>query len=463
MSLIKHSTIILKYTAFAVLFSIALSGCSILPKKKSTVDPRTTNLVVWSFENEDVWKPIIKDFEKQNKGYTMVYEKQTFDDSYENRVLNSILATRKPDVWAMPNDWVYRHKDKFYPMPDTMVATTKLSDTYVQSIAQSVLFDNKIYALAPTTDPLIVYYNPNLFNKALDNFTLTTKDKTALSRANSLLSEPPKIWSDIIAASNLITQKSGNNITLSGIALGTTKIYNSQDILYAMMLQNETKVTSEDYKLATFNLPTNTSTGTNDTPGKRALEFYTSFADPSSPNYSWNDSLGDELQAFADGKVAMIVGYSSLQTQILQRFPGLSFTYKKTYLPQVNADNSKIVDFARFTALGVNSISLMPTQAWNLINIAHSSYSESFASNSRLFSSKKASSYDISFTNRTAGNPEKLTLATAKSLIKGRYPVEFDSITKSMIDSLNAKTSDSQTIIDTAANRATELLRKESW
>jgi len=55
-----------------------------------------------------------------------------------------------------------------------------------------------------------------------------------------------------------------------------------------LMLQNQTKMISEDLGQASFNLPTKDSSGKDIYPGTKALDFYTSYSNPSSPNYTWN-------------------------------------------------------------------------------------------------------------------------------------------------------------------------------
>ena len=273
---------IFKFTSYFVLaafFSVALSGCG-----KKTTTTTSKNMVVWSFEDDDAWKTIKKDFEKKNKGYTLTYQKQTLDSDYENKVLNSILSGQGPDVWSMPNDWVYRHKDKLAAMPADMLKTFNI-DSFVPSVKESVDIDDNIYALSPSAEPLMVYYNPKLFSSTSNNIQNNSKDKTLIASANKLLQEPPALWTDLVQAANLLTQKDANgNITVSGLAMGTSGITNSADILYLLMLQNSTSIISSDMKLATFNLPKDTSTGSSDIPGKKALEFYTSFSNPASGN-----------------------------------------------------------------------------------------------------------------------------------------------------------------------------------
>lgn len=444
------------YFVLAAFFAVALSGCG-----KTTTTTTNKTLVVWSFEDADAWKSIKKNFEKNNKGYALSYQQQTLDSDYENKVLNSILSGQGPDVWSMPNDWVYRHKDKLATMPTDMLKEFKI-DSFVPSVGESVDIDNNIYALSPSAEPLMIYYNPKLFTSTYDSIQENSTDKDYRKTADQLLQEPPALWTDLVKAANMLTQKDAKgNITVSGLAMGTSSITNSADILYLLMLQNGTSIISSDTKLATFNLPKDTSTGSSDVPGEKALEFYTSFSNPSSSNYTWNDSIGNDVDAFAAGKVAMIFGYSSLQNTLLQKYP--SVVYKKAYAPQVNGDSDKIVDFARFNAFGVSKLSSHQTLGWELISSLTNDYSDEFNSYSRIYSSKKASSYEINLTNRSGSNPEKLSLATAQSLIKGRYPADFDKNLKDAMDMVNTKKQDSQSALDLAASKSTDLLRKESW
>lgn len=445
------------FCLLAVGFSLVLSGCG---TKTATT---SRNVVVWSFEDEDAWQPIIKAFASKNKGYTLTYVKQVPDENYENKVLNSILTDQTPDVWAMPNDWVYRHKEKLYPAPATITKTLDLDKQFVPSIKESVFFDNNVYALSPSSEPLMVYYNPALFETALKEFNATeaAKDINTKKRTATLLTEPPALWSDFTDTAKLLTKKNGNNITQAGVAIGTQRISNAADIIYLLMLQNETDILSLDTKLATFNLPKSTSTGANDIPGKRAVEFYTSFANPASSNYSWNDALGSDVDAFATGKVGMIFGYSSLANTFLQKYPDLK--YKKAYVPQLSNDSTKITDYARFTAFGVSNYSKNPAQGWSLVSLLANDHSEEFNSATKTYSAKKSSSYDVALKNRTGNSPEKLELATARSLVKGRYPAEFDFYIKQTVASILTQSINPGTALDLSANKITELLRKETW
>ncbi|MFA6963207.1 MAG: extracellular solute-binding protein [Patescibacteria group bacterium] len=452
----------LKFASYAVMmafFTVALSGCT---KKTSTTDARATKVIVWSFEDPDVWKPIVKDFESTNKGYTMEYVQQTLDAAYENKVLNSQLSGTGPDVWSMPNDWVYRHKDKLVPAPTAITSKVNMDEGYVQSIKQSVQIDNNIYALSASAEPMIVYYNPSLIRQALSDLEKSTVSGVTYERISKMFDPVPNTWTNFAEAMPYLTKRDGDNISIAGAAIGSDNVSYPQDILYLLMLQNETKILSDDLKLAMFSLPSSTPVGTEEVPGKRALEFYTSFANPKGANYTWNESMGNDVEAFVNGKVAILFGYDRLLNVFAQKYPTFK-DYATTYVPQVNTEPDKIIDYARFNAFGVSAITPNSAIAWNVVHGLATTYSSNITSASRLYGSYKYDSYEIGIENRTGNNPEKLELATAKAFQKGRYPGDFDANMRNAIRAVNKGTLTAQAALNQAADNITVLLRKETW
>lgn len=445
--------------------AVATSGCSLFGSK-TPVAPKV--ITIWGFDDEDVWKPFFKDASKILDGYEVVYVKKTLDDSYENNTLNSILSGKGPDVWAIPNDWVYRHKDKLAPMPDSLVKKTEINveDMFVPAVKDSSIFDGKIFSLSPAVDTLMLYYNPEIFETVLNEYNDTHRGENnveARREASRLLDQAPTTWSDIAKASNLITRKGGSSISRSGIALGTANnIARSQDILYALMLQNETAITSSDYKLATFNLPQNTNSGANDYPSRRALDFYTSFSDPNSANYSWNTTMSQDIESFASGQTSMIISYESFTNYLSQIYP--NFKYQKSPLPQIGDRDDNVVDYASYTTYAVPALSKNVELAWKVIYSLSTDSASSYSSTVRVAHSQKKKDFIPSLTERSEeANPGKSQTQTAKVWIKGRYPEEIDRIFGSIIDNKISGKLDSQSALDLGANQITELLRKESW
>lgn len=446
-----------------ILVTTLISGCS---SRKTSA---TKVFTIWGFDDEDVWKPVIKEAAKDSlKGYEVKYFKKVFNDSYENDSLNSILSGQGPDVWAIPNDWVYRHKDKLAPMPDDLIKSSKLNldDQFVSAIKQSSYFDNKLYALSPTVDTLMVYYNEKVFETALEEYNNSHKgEENAEARKNAsrLLGQVPVIWSDFSEAAKLINIKNGGSFSRSGLAMGTANnIASAEDILYALMLQDGGKMTSDNYNLATFNLPQSTTAGSGEVAAKKALEFYNSFANGGSPNYSWNSSMPNNVEAFVNGQVGMIFGYESLSNYLAQVYPG--FKYKKAPLPQIGSSNDNAVDYASYITFSVPKLSLNSNVAWLTIILLSTTQASSYANTIQISESAKKKDFQISLKDREGeNNPGKLQTQTAQTWVKGRYPNEADSAIRTAIDNVVIGKQDSQSALDLAASTITTLLRKNTW
>jgi len=456
------------YVLALVFFSVALSGCSLTSNKKPAPTVAQTpvvnqnEIVVWGFEDEDVWKPIKGAFDASAGGLLLRYEKHTLDDEYENKVLNSITAGQGPDAWAMPSDWVYRHKDKLAPPPvdpKTKTNGIDLKEMYAPSIAQSVQFNNYIYALPVSAEPLIVYYNPKIFEKTLNDFFelhSLPEEENLRNKTAELLYAPPATWGNFVEAVKLLTKKNGKEITTAGVAMGTSSIASAQDILYLLMLQNNTRIISEDLKLATFNLAKDNIVDPSNIPGKRALDFYTSFSNPNSVNYSWNDAIGSSLDAFANGKVAMIFGYPSLQQKFLQSYP--NFQYRKAFVPQLGQEQYQVTDYVKFTAFGVSRLSKNIPAAWALVK--QISFDPSYIAQA---DQTPGAGKIVGATRDYVNNPEPAEIMDGQSLVKGRFPGEFDENIKSAITAVNNGSRDSKSALDIAAVNVTDLLKKTGW
>ncbi len=468
MNILKKTFYVLTILSLATLFS----GCSSKQKTETTKKVFT----IWSFEDEDIWKPIITQMgKKELKGYEIKYIKKTLTDTYENDALNSIMTGEGPDIWAIPNSWVYRHKDKLVAMPDALIKSTKMDidAKFVPTVKESCYFDNKLYGLSPTVDTMMLYYNQKLFEEANSDFRAANKvnyleskeiqeAKTQLlQQTNKLLSNPPNTWNDMVRINKLITKKNGNDITRSGISLGDpSNVRYSTDIVYALMMQNGTKLLSDDLKLATLNLPQNTAASSNDYPAKRALEFFTSFSDPSSENYSWNATMPKNLDSFGDGKTAMIIAPGSAANYFNQKFPSLQ--YRTAPFPQIGTNNEEVTDYGVFTAFVTPKLSPTRDIAWSIIyKISSGEYS--FDTSIKLGSSLKKYSDPITVKDRGGASPLNFQSQTAHTWIKGRYPVETDNYLASAISEVANKKQTPQAALDAAAVSITDLLKKETW
>ena len=98
--------------------------------------------------------------------------------------------------------------------------------------------------------------------------------------------------------------------------------------------------------------------------GSNAVNFYLSFANPASSNYSWNESFPESIEAFTQNKVAMIIDYSSAIKKI-ESFNAY-LNYSIVPLPQPAQTLNK-QNYADYWVYGVSGISKNPQAAWNFI------------------------------------------------------------------------------------------------
>lgn len=445
-------------STLAVAMALTLTGCG------TTTTAKPNSIVIWGFVDEDVFTPIIKDFKTQNKGITVTYVKKTLDGNYEDNALNSILSGQGPDVWAIPNDWVYRHKDKLSAMPATMLTSKKIvaKDYFADVVMQNNVFDNQIYGLSPTIDVLQAYYNPTIFDNSRSNINknLGSNNSTLASSLSQILNKFPITWGEFNQIIPYLTTKNGSTITTAGAAIGTSgNVSNAQDLLSLLMLQNQTKMLSDDLSQATINLPVKNAAGADVFSGKNSLDFYTSYANHGAPNYAWNATMPNDVQAFVQGKVAIIFGYSDLAIYLRQVYP--NFQFQQALMPQVG-DINNIVDYAHYTSYVVPNASPNTQLAWQFIQSLSTDEASTYRSATKEISSKKVET-EVVLKNRGAGTPSQDQIKTAQSWNKGRYPVDIDAQFKQAIDRVNSSSQNSQASLDTAASNITELLRKKTW
>jgi ABC-type glycerol-3-phosphate transport system substrate-binding protein len=88
----------------------------------------------------------------------------------------------------------------------------------------------------------------------------------------------------------------------------------------------------------------------NNKESKNALTFYTEFAKTSSPLYSWNYRMHNSLDAFSEGRLAMMFNYSWQMDVIKKKSPKLNFGVAS--VPQV--PNKLRVNYANYWGYGVS-------------------------------------------------------------------------------------------------------------
>lgn len=299
-----------KFIAFLlVAVSLLFSGCGsakpMQPQYKLTLE-------VWGFDDADVFTEAFANYTKLNPAVTQVnYKKQVLDvTSYKADVLDAIAAGKGPDIFLIHNAWLPAYKDKISEAPIDVLSEQKVKNNFVDVVTADFVEAGKIFALPLSVDSLALYYNKDLFNEAG-------------------ITAPPENWDAFVADAQKLTKIDNTGQMLrSGAALGTvSNINRATDIVAALMLQNETKMTDEKRIRATFDAATSMMGVDNkpSSPGQNALEFYTNFAKTTSATYSWNNRMHNSIDAFSENTLAMMLNYSWQREAIMNKSPKLNF------------------------------------------------------------------------------------------------------------------------------------------
>jgi multiple sugar transport system substrate-binding protein len=331
----------------------ALPGCS---QKKEAV-----TLEFWNvYDDSDVFKFLIDEFRQEYPNVKINYYKKSAA-GYETELVNALAAGRGPDIFAVHNTWLPKHIDKLQPLIDPkMMNLQSFRDSFVDVVYNDFVasppsspdsqekFPEQIYGIALYVDTLALYWNKDIFNSAG-------------------IAEPPKNWHEFSSDVEKLTKKDeAHNIIVAGAAIGGAKNINrATDILTMLMMQTgATMVDLKGYQ-ATFNDSITTASQTYQ-PGADSLRFYTDFGNPNKKVYTWNEKIHYSIDAFVEGRAAMMLNYAYHIPTIRAKEPHLKFGVAPAPQPK---DAKNLTTFANYWGLGVSAASLPAQQkyAWTFL------------------------------------------------------------------------------------------------
>ncbi|MFH1284360.1 MAG: extracellular solute-binding protein [Candidatus Peregrinibacteria bacterium] len=360
---------------FSILASFFLSGCRTKEPVAALKNYDGIELTYYKvFDDSDVIEPMIQQYQTDHPGLKIHYKKFSDFDEYQRTILNEMAEGEGPDIFSMQNTWFTGNYKKLVPMPDTFGGSQAFEPTFVDVAYKDLVRTDqngieRVYGLPMTVDTLALYYNKDQFEDRIPE-----KGK------------PSATWEGIKEDVQLLNKEdnSFDRFDVSGIAMGRAdNIDRGVDILYLLFLQYGVKFYNDNISEAIF--ATQQGGGASAYPGLSALDFYTSFADSSQKNYSWNEFTADddseykEIDTFAAGDVSMIVGYAYTYDLIIDAISGLDAKGLKTidkdairiapipqlYDPAVSSE--KRVTYASYFAETVSRNTEYPDLAWDFL------------------------------------------------------------------------------------------------
>ncbi|MDB5255263.1 MAG: protein of unknown function with transrane region [Candidatus Nomurabacteria bacterium] len=324
---------------FIVGFVIAVAVFSGIFSSSSTTTSTTPagSVVVWGVLPMSEMQKYVDNFNSENYGYTLNYTQHSPDTFYQE-LITTLADGQSPDLVLINAEQYPQLSSKLYTIPFSAYTERTFRDTNIDG-AQLFLSATGVGALPLLVDPMVVYYN-----------------KDILASKNFL--SPPSTWDDLQATIPLLTKRDARQqITQSAIAMGqTTNVLHFRDILSTLFLQTGNTIVTN--KQVTLNQGTS---ATEVPPTVEALNFYTSFSNPTTNNYTWNGSLSESLQNFLAGKSAFYIGRASELFTIQSQNPNLNFDVTKMFQ---SSATGRAVTYGSFISVGIMAKAPNPVAAY---------------------------------------------------------------------------------------------------
>ena len=353
-NLTQKQIIIIAAVAIIVIVGLVIFMLNI---RKSAGGAGTLNITIWGTDSPKAFNDMISSYAGPGSGSSATIKyTQITAANYHETLLSAIAAGTGPDIFEIGNRDLAQWKSVLTPIPAadaTTFSLVTLQNDFPTVAGQDFVSGGQIYALPLSIDTLAMIYNKDLVDSAG-------------------IATIPATWTDFDNdVPKLRAINSTGQLTQAAAALGgsQTSIANAPDIVFLMMLQNGTTMTSSDGSTVNFTgLSATANSGSSGapagSPGLNAFNFYLSFANSASPYYTWSDSMGNAEDSFAQGKTAIIFDYSSALATIKAKSPFLNYAVAPMLQP---AGATAAVNYAKYSGLAVNRNSANVAEAWSFI------------------------------------------------------------------------------------------------
>ena len=271
-------------------------------------------VVIWGTLDKPTFDGALENIIQTNQAIIGVSYVQKDSSTFDQELASAIAERRGPDLYIISSDDALRNEARVRSIEYGNITAQQYKDAFAEA-TNTFLGGKGVIAIPFLVDPLLLYWNRDLLGSAG-------------------IAQPPTTWDQVPAMAQAITVKdTTGSIKTSGIAFGTyPNIENAKQILSMLMIQAANVGGAEPEPIighkddGTLISTMGSSFGKSSPPAAEALRFYTEFANPAQSDYSWNNSFGSARAAFAQGQVALYIGFASENALIRAMNPNLSYS-----------------------------------------------------------------------------------------------------------------------------------------
>ena len=281
-------------------------------------------LTIWGVLPASAMDTLLQKMRDVDEGYNNVSYRYIPPEQFDDVFVNALADQKGPDLLLLPHDRLAEHRARLQSIPYENFPIRDFRSAYIDGAEIFALSDG-IYGLPIAVDPLVMYWNRDIFS------------------TNGLLSAPTT-WEDLVnnTVPTLTVRDFNRNIQLSGVAMGEYRnIKNAFGMLSLLLLQGGSAMVTEGQNQYRIRLD-DTLAQNGAQPFANAATFFTNFSNTSNTLYSWNRALTLDRDRFLSEDLALYFGFMSEGRDLAAKNPNLNFdivevpqgasaTVKRTY------------------------------------------------------------------------------------------------------------------------------------
>ncbi len=307
-----------------------LSGFIPLPKSGDT--SITGSVTVWGTIDDDAFQFATSILGVKYKNITFKYVERPLL-GFDTALSEAIASGQGPDLIILTQEQLLRNQSKLAFQKMSADKILEYKNTYING-ADVFLQDGAALAYPLAVSPLMMFYNDRLMTSAG-------------------FAKPPEYWDQMTAYVKKMTQVTDNkDVLASTVALGSfVNVTYPVDILSALIMQTGNPIVKAELQNGQNNETYTKYKSYLGTPTTaQVFAFFNAFSNPNKELYSWNNSLPNDIDAFASEFSSIWFGYPTDRARILKKNPNVNI--KVADVPQIRNTRTRLT-YGKVYAVGV--------------------------------------------------------------------------------------------------------------
>lgn len=270
-------------------------------------NPFGDGIVIWGTLDETPFLQVLGTLSDTNESFKVVSYVRKDPRTFDQTLVKALAEGTGPDIIVLSHDMLVTQKARIAPISFAQFPVRTFKDTFVEG-AEVFMLSDGIYALPLAIDPLLMYWNRDIF-------------------ATKGLAAPPRTWEELVETTvpRIVEKTFSNDVTRAAVAFGEyDNVRHAKDILSLLFMQAGSNMVLNGLD-GRFWVELNRSSTPGLPPAEAGLNFFTQFSNPMRSAYSWNRSLPQDRDAFLAGDLALYFGYASEIKEIINGNPNLNF------------------------------------------------------------------------------------------------------------------------------------------